>query len=217
MNTKFITLIALFTATLFASCEKDYVAPNTAASKPNLIDLVEEIKDDEPEVKKPVHKYMPYQPGSEAVYVTNDYQYSNNFVDSVLFQNNYWLEYTNGATGETEKIRSNGIYTYVITKVEGVLASMRIMKEDPKVGDNWTNYVPRAVDAIYIEKKITATGFEKEVDGVLYKDVTLVETVEYYKNGSELKRKSNYKEYFAADFGLIQSENNNVRLKQLTY
>lgn len=217
MNTKFITLIALFATTLFCSCEKDYVAPNNTVDKPNLIDPVEEIKDDEPEVKKPIHKYMPYQPGSEAVYVTDAFQYSNNFNDSVFFQNNYWLEYTNGATGEIEKIRSNGIYTYVITKVEGVLASLRIMKEDPKVGDNWTNYVPRSVDAIYIEKEITATGISKEIDGVFYEDVTLVKTTEFYKNGSELKHKSSYSELFASGFGLIFSEKDNVRLKQLTY
>ena len=217
MNTKFITLVALFATTLFCSCEKDYVAPNTTTDKPNLIDTVDDIKDDEPLVKKPKHNYMPYQPGSEAVYVTNDFQYSNNFNDSVQFQGNYWIEYTNGETGETEKIRSNGIYTYVIAKVEGILASMRIMKEDPKVGDQWTNYVPRSVDAIYIEKEITATNFTKEIDGVLYNNVTTVVTEEFYKNGSTLTFKSKYIEYFSSGFGLIFSERNNLRLKHLTY
>jgi len=217
MKTKYISLVVLFATTLFCSCEKDYVTPTDNVVKPSFTDPVEEIKDDEPEVKKPKHNYMPYQPGSEAVYVTDNFQFSNTFNDSVKFQNNYWLEYTNGETGDTEKIRSNGLYTYVISKVEGVLVSMRIMKEDPKVGDNWNNHVPRAVDAIYIEKKITSTNATKEIDGVTYENVCTVVTEEFYKNGSELTFKETYSEYFAAGYGLIFSEKQNIRLKQLNY
>lgn len=217
MNTKLITLVALFATTLFCSCEKDYVAPTNTVTKPTLTDPVEGVKDDESEVNKPKHNYMPYQPGSEAIYTTDNFQYSNNFNDSVQFQGNYWLEYTNGETGDTEKIRSNGLYTYVISNVEGVLASMRIMKENPKVGDQWTNYVPRSVDAIYIEKEITATNYTREIDGVLYENLTTVVTEEFYKNGSSLTFKSKYTECFASGFGLVYSERGNLRLKQLKY
>jgi hypothetical protein len=59
---------------LFCSCEKDYVAPINTVAKPNFIDPAEEIKDDEPELKKPKHNYMPYQPSSEAIYTTFNIQ-----------------------------------------------------------------------------------------------------------------------------------------------
>lgn len=204
---------ALFAVMLFSACEKDYVAPNT--SKPKPADPVEELPGEDEDIRNPQFKYMPYLVGTQVDYASDQHAFTNEFTDSVYFQGDYWLTFNNGANGAIDKIRSNGLYTYLITKVEGIETQLRLMVENPKVGDQWTNFIPREQDAIYMEKEVVAIESKAVFGENSFEQVAKVHVKYFYKNGSDLTLVEAYDEYFAPGYGLVKCKE--LTLKQIRY